>query len=300
MMEINQKMVELTVRDVCKKYFDFDFDKLNIPVEINGRLSRSLGRMVYSLTKNKPVSLQFSKKLLDGSYKIETVESVIKHEVTHLVLFCRNEPFGDGCSNFERTLKEIGGTSTKTIMNNKVYTAKCKCCGKTVVKVSTNQKLGRILKNNISQKTLPLTVDIDVKFSKEEICESSAVSKLNTFNRSVENATDKLNLSTNDFTDLCKPKKEKKKTNRKKSIEKVKKVFGIIWLILKWIFYIFWEVFNFLFLVLLFFIGFLDGLFFHKIRMQGVYKRAAQKAAATRKRNAPYKNSKRPRAYNLK
>ena len=150
MMEINQKMVELTVRDVCKKYFDFDFDKLNIPVEINGRLSRSLGRMVYSLTKNKPVSLQFSKKLLDGSYKIETVESVIKHEVTHLVLFCRNEPFGDGCSNFEKTLKEIGGTSTKTIMNNKIYTAKCKCCGKTVAKVDSNQKLGRILKNNIS------------------------------------------------------------------------------------------------------------------------------------------------------
>ena len=150
MMEINQKMVELTVRDVCKKYFDFDFDKLNIPVEVNGRLSRSLGRMVYSLTKNKPVSLQFSKKLLDGSYKIETVESVIKHEVTHLVLFCRNEPFGDGCPNFERTLKEIGGTSTKTIINNKIYTAKCKCCGKTVVKVDSNQKLGRILKNNIS------------------------------------------------------------------------------------------------------------------------------------------------------
>ena len=58
--------------------------------------------------------------------------------------------------------------------------------------------------------------------------------------------------------------------------------------------------FNFLFLVLLFFIGFPDGLFFHKIRMQGVYKGAAQKAAATRKRIAPYKNSKRPRAYNLK
>lgn len=161
-------------------------------------------------------------------------------------------------------------------------------------------KIDKILNNNISQKTLPLTVDIDVKFSKEENCENSAVSKLNTFNRSVENATDKLNSSTNDFTDLCKPKKEKKKTDKKKSKEKVKKVFGIIWLILKWIFYIFWEVFNFLFLVLLFFIGFLDGLFFHKIRMQGVYKRAAQKAAATRKRNAPYKNSKRPRAYNLK
>jgi len=146
--------------------------------------------------------------------------------------------------------------------------------------------------------SVPLSLDIDIKFQeKDEGCENSIVSKLNTFGRSVERATDKLNVPTNDFADLCGPKKEKKKTDKKKPKEKA---FGIIWLILKWIFYIFWEVFNFLFLVLLFIIGFLDGLFFHKIRMQGVYKRAAQKAAATRKRNAPYKNSKRPRAYNLK
>lgn len=149
--------------------------------------------------------------------------------------------------------------------------------------------------------SVPLSVDIDIKINKEDKdCQNSIVSKLNTFNLSIEKTADKISAPTNDFADLCKPKKEKKKTDRKKSKDKTKKVFGIIWLILKWIFYIFWEVFNFLFLVLLFIIGFLDGLFFHKIRMQGVYKRAAQKAAATRKRNAPYKNSKRPRAYNLK
>ena len=61
-----------------------------------------------------------------------------------------------------------------------------------------------------------------------------------------------------------------------------------------------WQAAQVLFVIATLIFAFLDGLFFHKIRMQGIRKRAAQKAAQTRKRNAPYKPSKRSRHYNLK
>lgn len=143
MEKISLKAMEATVKDVCTKYFDFDFDSLKIPVKINGRLSKSLGQMVYSCRHNKPLSIEFSKELISGIYKIETVESVIKHEVTHLVLFVRGEEFRDGSKNFEDTIKKIGGTSTRTIKALRNYHAKCSCCGErclTTSKKSTYKK----------------------------------------------------------------------------------------------------------------------------------------------------------------
>ena len=113
--KISKKAIELTVKEVCKKYFNFDFDSLNIPVKINGRLKNSLGRMVYNPRLNQAISIEFSKELVSGIYKIETVERVIKHECTHLVLFAREEDFKDGCKNFDHTVRKTGGTSPSTI-----------------------------------------------------------------------------------------------------------------------------------------------------------------------------------------
>ena len=71
---------------------------------------------------------------------------------------------------------------------------------------------------------MPLSVDIDIKINKEDKdCQNSIVSKLNTFNRSIEKTAYKVSAPTNDFSDLCKPKKEKKKTDKKKSKDREKK-----------------------------------------------------------------------------
>ena len=142
---ISKKAIELTVKEVCKKYFNFDFDSLNIPVKINGRLKNSLGRMVYNPRLNKAISIEFSKELVSGIYKIETVESVIKHECTHLVLFTRKESFKDGCKNFEDTVKKIGGTSTGTIFPAGIrYHGICSKCGEECLNTTSKARFNRI------------------------------------------------------------------------------------------------------------------------------------------------------------
>ena len=143
--KISKKAIELTVKEVCKKYFNFDFDSLNIPVKINGRLKNSLGRMVYNPRLNKVISIEFSKELVSGLYKIETVESVIKHECTHLVLFAREEDFKDGCKNFENTVKKIGGTSTGTIFPAGIrYHGVCSKCGEECLNTTSKARFNRI------------------------------------------------------------------------------------------------------------------------------------------------------------
>lgn len=143
--KISKKAIELTVKEVCKKYFNFDFDSLNIPVKINGRLKNSLGRMVYNPRSNKAISIEFSKELVSGIYKIETVESVIKHECTHLVLFAREEDFKDGCKNFENTVRKIGGTSTRTIFPAGIrYHGVCSKCGEECLNTTSKARFNRI------------------------------------------------------------------------------------------------------------------------------------------------------------
>ena len=130
MKRISLKAMESTVKDVCERYFDFDFDSLNIPVEITDRPTNSLGEFAYDAKERKPIAIEFSNELVSGIYKIETVESVIKHETAHLVLFIRGEEFHDGTKNFEETIKRIGSTSSRVIRPLIHYHAKCSCCGK--------------------------------------------------------------------------------------------------------------------------------------------------------------------------
>ena len=130
MRRISLKAVEATVKDVCNKYFDFDFESLGIPVKIVDKNSNYLGEFTYNCKSRKPIAIEFSKQLVSGIYKIETVESVIKHEIAHLVLFIKGEEFHDGTKNFEETIERIGSTSSRVIRPLIHYHAKCSCCGK--------------------------------------------------------------------------------------------------------------------------------------------------------------------------
>lgn len=163
MEKISANAVKATVKDVCEKYFDFDFDKLEVPVKINGRLSSTLGRVIYNTRGSKyvPKSIEFSKELVSGHYKMATVESVIKHEVCHLVLMVRGEEFGDGTKNFEDTVKKIGGTSTGTIKNVYEYYAKCSCCGRRCLTSGKESSLKRYIDNGYVSKCCNSPVILD-------------------------------------------------------------------------------------------------------------------------------------------
>jgi hypothetical protein len=132
----------------------------------------------------------------------------------------------------------------------------------------------------------------------------SVVAALNAFSLSVENSVQLLQNKESSSGSNTQPKKtisyDSKNTKKSDALNTVKTIFNALWIFAKGLFRVLWQVAQVLFVIATLIFAFLDGLFFHKIRMQGVRKRAAQKAAQTRKRNAPYKPSKRSRHYNLK
>lgn len=74
----------------------------------------------------------------------------------------------------------------------------------------------------------------------------------------------------------------------KKSV-KFLKAFNIVFVSFMFLLNLLLEFLKVWFLIVVFLIGVFDGLFVHKIRLQEIRKHAAQKAAETRKRNAPYR-----------
>ena len=74
----------------------------------------------------------------------------------------------------------------------------------------------------------------------------------------------------------------------KKSV-KFLKAFNIVFVSFMFLLNLLLEFLKVWFLIVVFLIGVFDGMFVHKIRLQEIRKRAAQKAAETRKRNAPYR-----------
>lgn len=132
----------------------------------------------------------------------------------------------------------------------------------------------------------------------------SVVAALNAFSLSVEKSVQLLQNKESSSDSNIQPKKtisyDSKNTKKSDALNTVKTIFNELWIFAKGLFRVLWQVAQVLFVIATLVFAFLDGLFFHKIRMQGIRKKAAQKAAQTRKRNAPYKPSKRSRHYNLK
>lgn len=87
--------------------------ELDIPVVINTRLRRSLGRCNY--TKQ----IELSHEILD---RIDFDDTLL-HELCHWALYKQGKNFKDGNSDFENELERIGASSTNTtiIENNRPY-----------------------------------------------------------------------------------------------------------------------------------------------------------------------------------
>lgn len=127
---------------------------IDVPVTINGRLTRTLGRVKYLGLGGDTYmakSIEFSKALLDSATDNDII-NVIKHEYVHYYLIETTHVNHGHDPVFKRKCAEIGCTHDKTHNSLEAnYTEKtqykyevwCDECGL----VATYSRMGKILKN---------------------------------------------------------------------------------------------------------------------------------------------------------
>ena len=94
--------------------------KLTIPIRMNGRLKRAIGRFTYEYRNGRwvsgPIELskeQISWAMLDDN--MEFILDVVRHELVHYVFNERGiDQFSDGSAKFEAELQRVNAMSTGT------------------------------------------------------------------------------------------------------------------------------------------------------------------------------------------
>lgn len=139
---LNEKDITNICVEICKKV-GYDF---NIPVKINKRLTRTLGRVTYYKLANgytTNTSMEFSYQLLSTATE-ECIQEVISHECAHyLVIEETHESHGHDAV-FKAMCARINCSNNSTYYHELKYTApeneiykyfvKCERCGKIVSK----------------------------------------------------------------------------------------------------------------------------------------------------------------------
>lgn len=112
---------------------------LTIPIEINGRLKRRMGRFHYT-RDGKPLKIDLSKNLVEYN-EFNIVKNVLVHELIHYALFVQNKPYTDGHPVFEQELKQHASSSTGTIkMAQNHYIYHCGCQETHRLQIKTGNK----------------------------------------------------------------------------------------------------------------------------------------------------------------
>lgn len=95
-----------------KEAYDFD---ITIPIVVNNRLSRTLGRFqrVTMMGESFSCRIEISGNMIKY-YSYDEVISTLKHECIHYVLFEKGLPFQDGQPLFEKELAKHGSHSSGT------------------------------------------------------------------------------------------------------------------------------------------------------------------------------------------
>lgn len=127
--ELKQKCIEVF------KIVNLDF---SLPIVINGRLTKTLGRCIYQRVYGKvaPIRLEFSRQFLETATP-HSIDEVIKHECAHAIA-CIKTGENQGHNNyFKNVCLQIGTTNyttstsvERTVSDNKIYkyTVICKKC----------------------------------------------------------------------------------------------------------------------------------------------------------------------------
>lgn len=138
--KIKREVIINQMKQYSNDFLRENFDsELTIPIEINGRLSRALGRFA-SRRKDGgyiPIKVELAKSLLENE-PMESILDVLKHELVHYALCKQGLPYSDGNKVFEDTLSSLGIASTNTLsaLDSKKEIYKCDC-----QEIARNKKL---------------------------------------------------------------------------------------------------------------------------------------------------------------
>lgn len=146
---ITQIQLENKVQQFSQEFWGIS---CNLPIIINGRLKNKLGRYHWRKNGNKvtPLRLEFSRNFLE-KYNEETIDGVVKHELTHWALSIQGQPFKDGHPVFERELKRVGAPSTGVIpFIGEMHEGMCSKCSKVIVRQKTYGYLRKYFTNYTS------------------------------------------------------------------------------------------------------------------------------------------------------
>ena len=112
----------------------------DVPISLNGRLTRTLGRVHHQLDATSGLwystSVEFSKQLLETSSD-KSISDVIKHEAAHYIVTARTGESHGHDAAFKKVCAEIGttndGTTTKVeriVEVHSKYEVFCPTCNK--------------------------------------------------------------------------------------------------------------------------------------------------------------------------
>lgn len=117
---------------------------LNVPIRLNGRLTRTLGRVMqeYDSCEGCYVStlVEFSRQLIETSTD-KSIHDVIMHEAAHLIVTDRTGETHGHDAAFKAVCAEIGTTNDKTMTKVErtvsdeqlyKYSVYCPTCGKNI------------------------------------------------------------------------------------------------------------------------------------------------------------------------
>jgi len=100
----------------AKQFLEDNFNlSLTCPIEINNRISTTMGYFSYSSKSNTPYKVSISGKLFTDQRNLPLIYKVLEHELVHYALFTLGKDFSDGDKEFEDTIKRLDGISTRTV-----------------------------------------------------------------------------------------------------------------------------------------------------------------------------------------
>ena len=132
-------LVELT--SMCEKIANDNGAELICPVKINGRLTKTHGRVIYKNINDNvvPSVIEFSKKLIETASE-ESIQEVVKHEMCHYLVTIKTKETHGHDRTFKLMCEKIGATFNSATANVKYiiptseaykYTVTCSSCGHT-------------------------------------------------------------------------------------------------------------------------------------------------------------------------
>lgn len=135
--------VKKELQEISDKYDD----TFSIPVSINGRLTKTLGRVMHKRVLDDifPESMEISKQLLETTTDADII-GVIKHEWAHYYITKITKENHGHDVMFKALCAEIGTHGTTSIKVETIvaieskYELICPCCGKTVARYTRKCK----------------------------------------------------------------------------------------------------------------------------------------------------------------